>query len=57
MEFTVSDWEVCKALQAVKIRKAVGPDFIRNRVLKEFAHELAPVVKDIYNTSDRRLFS
>ena len=40
-----------KALSAVKIGKAIGPDCIPNRVLKEFAHELAPVVKDIYNAS------
>ena len=35
----------------MKIGKAIGPDCIPNRVLKEFAQELAPVVKDIYNAS------
>jgi len=38
------------SLSAVKIGKAIGPDCIPNRVLKEFAQELAPVVKDIYQT-------
>ena len=50
-EFLVSESEVLKALQAVKTRKAVGPDLIPNRVLKEFAPELAAVVRDIYNSS------
>lgn len=31
--------------------KAIGPDKIPNRVLKEFAPELAPVITDIYNRS------
>ncbi|CAB4023586.1 Hypothetical predicted protein, partial [Paramuricea clavata] len=31
--------------------KSVGPDYIPNRVVKEFAHELAPIIKDIYNQS------
>ena len=46
-----SESEVLKALQAVKTRKAVGPDLIPNRVLNEFAPELAAVVRDIYNSS------
>ena len=50
-EFLVSEWEAFRALSAVKIGKAIGPDYILNRVLKEFAQDLAPVVKDIYNTS------
>ena len=50
-EFPVSEREAFQALSAVKIGKAIGPDCIPNRVLKEFAQELAPVVKDIYNAS------
>ena len=50
-EFLVSEWEAFQALSAVKSGKGIGPDCIPNRVLKDFAQELAPVVKDIYNTS------
>ena len=50
-EFLVSEREAFQAFSAVKIGKAIGPDCIPNRVLKEFAQELAPVVKDIYNAS------
>ena len=35
----------------MKIGKAIGPDCIPNLVPKEFAQDLAPVVKDICNTS------
>ena len=37
------------SLSAVKIRKAIGPDFIPNRIVKEFVQELAPVFRDIHN--------
>ena len=50
-EFIITDSEAFKALAAVKIRKAIGPVFIPNRILKEFAQELAPVVRDIYISS------
>ena len=33
------------------MRKAVGPDFIPNKISKEFALELIPVVQDIFNSS------
>ena len=39
------------SLSAVKIRKAIGPDFIPNRIVKEFVQELAPVFRDIHNPS------
>ena len=42
---------VFRAFSAVKIGKAIGPDCIPNRALKEFAQELATVVMDIYNAS------
>ena len=50
-EFIVTDCEAFKALAAGKIHKAIGPVFIPNRILKEFAQELAPVVRDIYISS------
>ena len=50
-EFIVTDSKAFKALAAVKICKAIGPVFIPNRILKEFAQEVAPVVRDIYNSS------
>ena len=50
-ELLVSETEVLKALSAVKIGKAVGPDSIQNKILKEFAVELAPIVQDIFNAS------
>ena len=43
-EFLVSEWKAFRALSAVKIGKVIGPDCIPNRVLKEFAQELAPLV-------------
>lgn len=46
-ESLVSEWEVFRALSTVTMGKAIGPDCIPNRVLKEFAQELASVVKDI----------
>ena len=33
--------------------KAIGPDMIPNRVLKDFAPELGPLIMDIYNCSLR----
>ena len=33
--------------------KAIGPDMVPNRVLKDFAPELAPLIMDIYNCSLR----
>ena len=50
-ELLVSETEVLKALSAVKIGKAVGPDSIQNKILKKFAVELAPIVQDIFNAS------
>ena len=43
--------EVQASLSSLKTGKAIGPDMIPNRVLKEFAPELAPVIMDIYNRS------
>ena len=40
-EYLVSEREVLSSLSSLKISKAVGPDNIRNKILKEFAPELA----------------
>ena len=49
----VTEKEVLKALSSLQVSKAVGPDNIPNRLLKEFAPELAPVIQDIYNQTMR----
>jgi hypothetical protein len=38
-------------LKSIKLPKSVGPDNLPNKVLKEFAPELATVIQDIYNQS------
>ena len=50
-EFLVTESEVFKSLASLQISKAIGPDNIPNRILKEFAPELAPVICNIYNQS------
>ena len=50
-EFLVCEEEVFTSLSALNIPKATGPDQIPNRILKEFAQQLAPVIKDIFNRS------
>ena len=50
-DFFVTENEVYRALSLLQVNKSVGPDYIPNRVLKEFAYELAPIIKDIYNQS------
>ena len=42
-----------KALFSLQVTKATGPDNIPNRRLKDFAEDLAPVIRDIYNQSSR----
>ena len=48
-----SEYEAYKSLSSLQKSKAVGPDNIPNRILKDFALELAPLVCDIYNQSLR----
>ena len=52
-EFLISEYEAYKSLSTLQISKAAGPDNIPNRLLKDFALELAPIVRDIYNQSLR----
>ena len=42
---------VLKLLESIKVNKAVGPDGIPNRVLKECASELAPAITKIFQSS------
>jgi len=41
------------SLLSLNVGKAIGPDMIPNRVLREFAPEIAPLIMDIYNCSRR----
>jgi len=43
--------EVQTSLSSLNTSTVVGLNMIPNRVVKEFAHELAPVIMDIYNWS------
>ena len=42
--------EVHDSLSSLNVGKAIGPDMIPNRVLKDFGF-LAPLIMDIYNCS------
>ena len=50
-EFLVDVSSCYKALRQVKNNKSPGPSAVSNKIWKEFASELAPVVTDIYNAS------
>lgn len=50
-DLLVSLSEVRTSLSSLNTSTVVGPDMIPNRVVKEFATELAPVIMDIYNRS------
>ena len=50
-EFLIDDVIAFKALCAVKTNKSSGPNPFPCRIWKDFAVELAPVVRDIYNAS------
>jgi hypothetical protein len=47
--FDVAD--VIKVFKAIKLNKAPGPDHISSKLLKECAHELAPVMTSLFNRS------
>jgi hypothetical protein len=47
-------YKAYRALKEVKCHKSVGPDEIPNRILRDFAFELSPVVSDIYNSTFRQ---
>ena len=50
-EYFVDVYQVYNELRSIKVNKCSGPDIIPNKILKEFANELAPVITDIYNAS------
>ena len=50
-ELFVSNEEVFRSLSSLNIAKAEGPDNIPNKLLKDFAHELAPIIRNVYNQS------
>ena len=52
-ELLISEYKAYKSLSSLQTSKAVGPDNIPNRILKDFALEIAPLVCDIYNQSLR----
>ena len=52
-ELFVSNEEVFRSLSSLNVAKAVGPDNITNELLKDFVHESAPVIWNIYNQSLR----
>ena len=47
--FVPQELFVYRSLSTLNIVKAVGPDKIPNKLPKDFALELAPVIQDIYN--------
>ena len=55
-EIFVSNEEVFRSLSSLNVAKAVGPDNIPNKLFKDFAHELAPVIRNIHNQSLRERY-
>jgi hypothetical protein len=47
----IYSYQVCKKLQKLNPYKAIGPDNIPLRLLKEFAYELAEPIADLFNLS------
>ena len=56
-EFLVDVSSCYKALRRFKNNKSPGPSAVPNKIWKEFASELSPVVTDIYNASLGQGFS
>ena len=52
-ESLISEDQAYFSLSSIQISKAAGPDNIPNRLLKDFALELALLVCDIYKQSLR----
>ena len=55
-DLLVSVREVHSSLSSLNVGKAIGPDIVPNRVLKDFAPELALLIMDIYNCSLREVY-
>ena len=50
-EIVVTKVEVTKLLKGLNLPKALGPDELHHRVLKEFARELGPVFAHLFQQS------
>ena len=50
-KFIISENDVKKALSKIQVHKTVGPDAIPNRLLRDFAQQLAPPICAIFNSS------
>jgi len=55
-DLLVSLEEVLSDLRILPTQKAVGPEGISNKLLKECPPELAPLIQDIHNQSLREGF-
>ena len=53
-DMLVDPYQAYYALKEVKCHKSVRPDEIPNRILRDFAFKLSPVVFDIYNSTLRQ---
>ena len=49
----VEMWEMYRELSKINARKAIGPDDVLNRLLKDFAFELSIPITDTFNSSMR----
>ena len=47
-------YQAYHALKEVKCHESVAPDEIPNKILRDFAFELSPMVSDIYNSTFRQ---
>ena len=50
-ELFVSEKEILSDLSKLATNKTIRPDGISHKLLKEFALEFSPILKDIYNQS------
>ena len=50
-ELFVSEKEILSDLSKLATNKTIRPDGISHKLLKEFALEFSPIIKDIYNQS------
>ena len=50
-DITITVSGIAKQLSKLNPGKAVGPDTLSSRILKELYNEIAPILADIFNTS------
>jgi hypothetical protein len=50
-DYLVDAQQIYRKLRKIKTTKSPGPDMFKNKILKTFAFELAPVISDIFNSS------